>query len=121
LPDPRGYTHATVAQGQIVFLAGQTGVDLDGRIIDGGMVKQFDRALQNLLTALAAAGGEPEHLASVSVQVTSIDEYKANSRLIGRVWRSRLGGGLPALSLVEVRRLWDAEAEVQLQGQAVVP
>ena len=121
LPDPRGYAHATVAHGQIIFLAGQTGVDLDGRIVDGGMVKQFDRAVQNLLTALTAAGGGPEYLASVVVQVTSIDEYKANSRPIGHVWRARLAGGLPALSLIEVRRFWDADAVVQLEGHAVIP
>ena len=121
LPDPRGYAHATVARGQLVFLAGQTGADLDGRIVDGGMVKQFDRAVQNLLIALAAAGGGPEHLANVSVQVTSIDEYKANSRPIGHVWRARLAGGLPALSLIEVRRFWDADAVVQLEGHAVLP
>jgi enamine deaminase RidA (YjgF/YER057c/UK114 family) len=121
LPDPRGYSHATVARGQMVFVAGQTGVDLDGRVVDGGMVKQFDRAVQNFLTALAAAGGSPEHLASVTVQVTSIDEYKANSRPIGHVWRARLGGGLPALTLIEVRRFWDADAFVQIEGHAVLP
>jgi enamine deaminase RidA (YjgF/YER057c/UK114 family) len=121
LPDPRGYAHATVAKGQLVFLAGQTGADLDGRIVDGGIVNQFDRAVQNLLIALAAAGGQAEHLAAVTVQVIDLDEYKTNSRPIGHVWRARLGGAFPALSLIEVRRFWDPLAEVQLDGHAVLP
>jgi len=121
LHDARGYSHATVATGQFVFLAGQLGADPDGRIVEGGLVSQFDRALQNLLTALEAAGGSPEHLASVTVEVTSIDEYKGNSRQIGRVWRTLLGDQMPALSVAEVRRFWDADAQVQITGQAIVP
>ncbi|EXG79379.1 RidA family protein [Cryptosporangium arvum] len=121
LPAPRGYSHATIATGQLVFLAAQCGVDLDGRIVDGGLVSQFDRAVQNLLSALAAAGGSAEHLVSITVQVTSIDDYKASSRPIGHVWRARLGGLMPALSVSEVRRFWDAEAEIQIAAQAVLP
>jgi enamine deaminase RidA (YjgF/YER057c/UK114 family) len=121
LPDPRGYVHATVARGTLVFLAGQTGVDLDGRIVEGGIVKQFDRAAQNLLIALAAAGGTPEHLTAVTVQVTDLEEYQANSRPIGHVWRSRLRGAFPVLCLAEVRRFWDRQALVQLSGNAVLP
>ncbi|MFG1920563.1 Rid family hydrolase [Cryptosporangium sp. NPDC048952] len=120
LPEPRGYSHATIASGQIVFLAAQSGVDIDGRIVDGGLVAQFDRAVQNLITALTAAGGSPEQLVSITVQVTSIDDYKANSRPIGHVWRARLGGLMPALSISEVRRFWDPQAEIQIAGCAAL-
>lgn len=121
LPDPVGFTHATVARGQMVFLAGQTGTDIDGRIVDGGLCSQFDRALQNLLIALAAAGGEPQHLASLTVYVTDIAEYQAESRPISAVWRARVGTEYPAMALVEVRQLWDPEAVVELQGFGVLP
>ncbi|MFI5955484.1 Rid family hydrolase [Cryptosporangium sp. NPDC051539] len=121
VPDPRGYSHATVASGQFVFLAGQTGADHEGRIVDGGLVPQFDRAIQNLLAALAASGGTCEHLTRVEIQVTSIDDYKAAARAIGSVWRARLSGAAPALSLAEVRRFWDQEALIQIAAQAVVP
>ncbi|SHN01047.1 Enamine deaminase RidA, house cleaning of reactive enamine intermediates, YjgF/YER057c/UK114 family [Cryptosporangium aurantiacum] len=120
MPDPRGYSQAAVVTGQLVVLAGQTGVDPDGRVVDGGLVSQFDRAAQNLLGALAAAGGSPEDLVSLTVHVTSIDEYQANARAIGHVWRGRAGGTVPALSLAEVRRFWDPEASVQLAAQALV-
>ncbi len=121
LPDPAGYTHATVARGQIVFLAGQTGMDIDGRIVEGGLVNQFDRALQNMLTALAAAGGGPEHLASLTIYVTDVEEYQENARPIGAVWRARCGGGFPAMALIGVSRLFDPAAEVELQGYGVIP
>ncbi|TQS40614.1 RidA family protein [Cryptosporangium phraense] len=121
LPKPRGYSHATIATGQLVFLAAQTGADRDARIVDGGLVAQFDRAVQNLLVALAAAGGTPEHLTRIEIQVTSIDDYKGASRAIGNIWRSLLGGAAPALTVAEVRRLWDPEAVLQVSGHAVIP
>ena len=121
LPDPVGFAHATVARGEIVFLAGQTGADIDGRIVDGGIVSQFDRALQNLLTALAAAGGSPQHLASLTIYVTDIADYRTNTRPIGAVWRARVGAEYPAMALIEIRRLWDPDAHIELQGFAVLP
>ena len=59
LARPSGFSHAVSAIGRIVFLAGQTGVDRDGNVAEGGIVPQFERALGNLLTALAATAGQP--------------------------------------------------------------
>ena len=121
LAKPSGFSHATVATGTTVFLAGQTGLDLEGHIVDGGVVAQFEQALTNLLTALAAAGGQPRDLASMTVYIVEMDDYRARAGEIGEVWRRLVGSDYPAMAGIGVSRLWDAEALVEVQGFAVLP
>ena len=121
LAKPSGFSHATVATGTTVFLAGQTGMDVQGRIVDGGLVPQFEQALANLLTALREAGGEPRDLASMTVYIVDMDEYRTRAREIGAVWKRLFGADYPAMAGIGVSRLWDAEALVELQGFAVLP
>ena len=120
LARPSGFSHAVSAAGRLVFLAGQIGVDRDGKLAGGGVVPQFEQALGNLLTALAAAGGRPADLASVTIYLTDVEEYQAHSREIGAVWRRRAGTDYPAMAGVGVTRLWLPEALVEIQGIAVV-
>jgi enamine deaminase RidA (YjgF/YER057c/UK114 family) len=96
-------------------------MDAEGRIVPGGVVAQFERALQNLLTALRAAGGGPEHLAQLTIYIVDVDDYRAHGRDIGAVWRRLVGTRYPASAGIGVARLWDAEALVELQGTAVLP
>jgi enamine deaminase RidA (YjgF/YER057c/UK114 family) len=121
LARPSGFAHAVVGSGRTVFLAGQTGMDADGRIVPGGVVAQFERALQNLLTALRAAGGGPEHLAQLTIYIVDVDDYQAHGREIGAVWKRLVGIQYPATAGIGVARLWDREALVELQGTAVLP
>ena len=120
LAEPRGFSHAVVGHGTTIFLAGQTGLDRNGRIVGPGVVEQFEQALSNLLTALRAAGGMPGQLASVTVYVTDMDDYRAHSREIGQVWRRLVGRDYPAMAGIGIARLWDSDALVELQGFAVV-
>ncbi len=119
---PTGFSHAVVAgPGRTVFLAGQTALDAEGRIIGDGVVAQFEVALGNLLTALRAAGGEPAHLATLTVYAVDLEDYRAHAREIGGVWRRLVGTDYPAMAGIGVARLWDAEALVEVQGIAVLP
>ncbi|AIJ23762.1 MULTISPECIES: RidA family protein [Amycolatopsis] len=120
LAPPRGFSHAVVATGTTVFLAGQTALDADGRIVGGTVVEQFERALSNLLGALRAAGGAPDRLVSLTVYATDLAGYRAHAREIGEVWRRLAGTDYPAMAAIGVSRLWDAEALVEVQGFAVV-
>lgn len=118
---PKGFSHAVVGAGRTVFLAGQTALDERGVIVGATVVEQFERALTSLLTALRAAGGGPEHLASLTVYIVDMDDYKAHSREIGRVWKRLVGQDYPAMAGIGVNRLWDADALVEVQGFAVLP
>jgi enamine deaminase RidA (YjgF/YER057c/UK114 family) len=120
LARPSGFSHAVVGRGTSVFLAGQTGMDAAGAIVEGGVVAQFEQALANLLTALAAAGGTPDRLASLTIYIVDMDDYRAHAREIGQVWKRLVGTGYPASAGIGVTRLWDAGALVELQGLAVL-
>lgn len=122
LSPPTGFTHAVVAAGsRVVFLAGQTALDTDGKIVGDTLPEQFERALGNLLTALRAAGGTPADLARVTVYATDVAAYRAHARRLGRIWRESAGRDYPAMAVVEVVRLWDERALVELDGFAVLP
>ena len=121
LARPSGFSHAVaVTGGRMVFLAGQVGMDPDGKVVSGGVVAQFEQALANLLTALAAAGGQPADLVSLSIYIVDLADYQAHAKEIGAVWRRLAGTEYPATAGVGVARLWDPQALVELQGIAAV-
>lgn len=122
LAAPSGYAHAVVAApGRVVHLGGQTAQGPDGVIRGTTVVEQWDRAAANLLAALRAAGGEPDHLVAMTVYVTDIAAYRGSLPALGRVWRSRFGRRYPAMALVGVVELFDPAALVELTGVAVIP
>jgi enamine deaminase RidA (YjgF/YER057c/UK114 family) len=115
LGEPVGFAHAVVAApGRTVWLGGQVG---------GGasVAEQFDAAATDLLAALRAAGGEPDHLVSLVVYTTHIEEYRASTGELGEVWRRHFGRRYPAMALVGVSALFDPDARVELMGVAVIP
>ena len=120
LAAPSGFSHAVVASGTTVFLAGQTGMTADGTIVDGGVAAQFEQALANLLTALDAAGGRPDQLASLTIYIVDVDDYRAHARELGAVWKRLVGSDYPATAGIGVARLWDRAALVEVQGFAVL-
>ncbi|MGI8696716.1 MAG: RidA family protein [Mycobacteriales bacterium] len=122
LAAPTGFAHAVVAApGRAVYLGGQTAADAAGRIGAPGLVGQFDAVLANLVIALRAAGGEPQHLVSLTIYVTGIADYRAATGQIGPVYRAHLGRHFPAMALFAVGALADPAAVVELIGIAVVP
>jgi enamine deaminase RidA (YjgF/YER057c/UK114 family) len=120
LATPRGFSHAVVAEGRVVFLAGQTGLDIDGNVVDGGVVAQFEQALANLLVALEEAGGQPEQLTAMTIYIVDMDDYVEHASDLGRVWRRLVGSEYPAMAGIGVSRLWHADALVEVQGFAVL-
>jgi enamine deaminase RidA (YjgF/YER057c/UK114 family) len=121
LARPSGFSHAVSAPaGRLVFLAGQLGLDRGGRVVPGGLVAQFEQALSNVLAALAAAGGHPSDLASLTIYLVDVDEYQAKAKEIGAVWRRLAGSDYPAMAGVGVTKLWLPGALVEIQGIAVV-
>jgi enamine deaminase RidA (YjgF/YER057c/UK114 family) len=113
LPEPVGFSHAVVAGGAI-YLGGQIG---EG----DSVVEQFDSAAAKLVTALRAAGGEPDNLVSLVAYVTDVAEYRASLSELGAVWRRHFGRRYPAMALVGVAALFEPDAKVELMGVAVLP
>lgn len=122
LSPPTGFSHAVTATGtRLVFLAGQTALDTEGKIVGETLPEQFEAALANLLTALAAADGAPQDLARVTVYATDVADYRAHAVELGRIWRRLAGRDYPAMAVIGVVRLWDAECLVELDGVAMLP
>jgi enamine deaminase RidA (YjgF/YER057c/UK114 family) len=121
LAKPSGFAHAVKATGTAVYLAGQTGMTPDGRIVAGGIVAQFEQALANLTEALRAAGGAPEHLVKVTIYIVDVPLYRDHAREIGAIWRRLAGREYPAAAGIGVARLWDDDALVEIEGIAVLP
>lgn len=117
-----GFSHAVTATGgRLVFLAGQTALNTDGKITGDTLPEQFERALTNLLTALRHAGGTPDTLARVTVYATDVADYRTHARELGGIWRELAGRDYPAMAVIGTTRLWDEQALVELDGLAVVP
>ncbi|MFD7326239.1 RidA family protein [Streptomyces sp. NPDC059875] len=121
LSPPTGFSHAVTATGtRLVFLAGQTSLDRDGKVVGETLPEQFETALTNLLAALRHAGGTPADLARVTVYATDIADYRQHAPELGRIWRRLAGRDYPAMAVIGVVRLWDDQAHVELDGFAVV-
>ncbi|WP_327113470.1 RidA family protein [Streptomyces sp. NBC_01341] len=121
LSPPTGFSHAVTATGgRLVFLAGQTALDGDGKVVGTTLPEQFETALGNLLTALRAAGGSPAALARVTVYATDVGDYRLHAPELGRIWGRLAGRDYPAMAVIGVARLWDEQAMVELDGIAVL-
>ncbi|MDH5823288.1 RidA family protein [Luteimonas sp. RD2P54] len=103
-PAPNGYSHvASVAgAGRWVFVAGQGGETLDGRL-SPAFRAQVRQALANLLTALSAAGAAPADVVKLTVLV--VDHDQARLRIFGEELARAFGGHRPACTLIPVPRL----------------
>lgn len=121
LPPPKGYANGVLAAaGRTLYLAGQVGWDREGRFAEG-LAAQVDRALENVVAVLAAAGGVPAHLVSMRIYTRSAAAWREQRRAIGAAWRRHLGSWYPAVTLVEVASLYDPPALVEIEAVAVLP
>ena len=118
---PRGYANGVAVSGQLVFIAGQIGWDEEGQFVSDDLVAQTRRALENILTILAEAGGKPEHLARMTWYVADKGEYLARAAEIGAVYRELMGKHFPAMTAVEVSALIEDRAKVEIEATAVIP
>ena len=120
-PRPKGYSNGIAAQGRQVFVAGQVGWDAQGRFASGDLAGQVRQALLNITAVLSEVDAKPEHIVRLTWYVTSRVEYHAQLREIGEAYRAVMGKHFPAMSVVQVVALMEAEAKVEIEATAVVP
>ena len=118
-PKPRGYANGRVGHGTPLHVAGQIGWDENKRFA-GGLGEQFGKALDNILVIVRAAGGTAEDIASMTVFVTDIEDYRKSQAILAPVWRERMGKHYPAMALVAVIALVEPQAVVEIQAIAYV-
>src|SRR5690242_3000932 len=116
-----GYAHGVAASGTLVFVSGQVGWDEKQRFTAEDLVGQVRMALENVVVIVAAAGGQPEHVARMTWYVTDKRAYMRLRREIGEAYRMVMGRHYPAMSVVEVSGLVEDAALVEIEATAVVP
>jgi len=119
-PMPKGYANGMAADGRIVVTGGVIGWDSDERLADG-FVAQVRQTLANIKAILAEGGARPEHLVRLTWYVVDIEEYLANLKTLGQIYREAFGAHYPAMALVQVVRLVEKAARVEIEATAVVP
>jgi enamine deaminase RidA (YjgF/YER057c/UK114 family) len=120
---PVGYANAVVSRGSTrVAVAGQVAFGPDGRLRHpGDLVAQAALAFQNVAAVLAAAGARPEHVVRMRIFVASAQAYAQHAKEIGRAWRATFGRWFPAMTLVEVARLYEEGALIEVEADAELP
>ena len=117
---PWGFSHVVVpAPGRTIYLSGQTGHAADDSLPED-LVDQFDAAAANVARALDAAGARPEHLVSMQILTTQLEDFLARAKQIGEAYRRHFGRNYSATTLFEVKGLVDG-AKVELVCVAVIP
>ena len=119
-PTPKGYANGMIAEGRILVTGGIVGWDERG-VFPEGFVAQARQTLANIRAILTEGGAEPHHLVRLTWYVVDIEEYLANLKALGRAYREVLGTHFPAMALVQVVRLVERAARLEIEATAVVP
>jgi enamine deaminase RidA (YjgF/YER057c/UK114 family) len=117
----KGFSNGVVAEGRMIFLAGQVGWNAEQRFESRDFVTQARQALANIVALVAEAGGEPAHITRLTWFVLDKQEYLSRLRELGEVYRSVMGKHFPAMTLVQVGALVEDEARLEIEATAVVP
>jgi len=122
LAPPIGFSHGVlVSGGRMLFLAGQTGSNAEGKIIaPGDLVAQYEQTLRNLQTVVESAGGKMQDITKLNIFIRDREDYLAQLQPLGIVHRSFFGSYYPAMALFEVSAFFQNETLVEIEGLAVI-
>jgi enamine deaminase RidA (YjgF/YER057c/UK114 family) len=122
LEPPVGYSHvAKIAGGTLVHVAGQAPFDDEGQVVGkGDFVAQFGQVMRNLKIAIEAVGGRPQQYAVLTIYVTNLAVYWDNKKPLGTAYREVFGKYFPAITLVEVNRLYNPDCMLEISAIAVI-
>jgi enamine deaminase RidA (YjgF/YER057c/UK114 family) len=119
-PAPKGYANGMTADGRLVVTGGVIGWDIGGHL-PADFTAQVRQTLSNISAILAEGGARPEHLVRLTWYVVDMEEYLVNLKALGQIYRDIFGAHYPAMALVQVVRLVEKAARVEIEATAVVP
>jgi enamine deaminase RidA (YjgF/YER057c/UK114 family) len=119
---PVGYTHVVeaAAPGRIIFISGQLGLDLDGKVVGapGDFRTQAERVFVNLKNALAAVGAGFEHVVKLNNYFTDIAHIGVFREVRDRYINT---AAPPASTAVAISALARPGALIEVEAIAVAP
>lgn len=117
----KGYANGVVAQGRMVFLGGQIGWNEEQQFESDHFIDQFRQTLRNITVLLAEAGGGPQHLVRLTWYITDRDAYLNSQKEMGAVYREVIGRHFPPMAVVQVVKLVEERALIEIEATAVLP
>ncbi len=119
---PVGYSNGILAApGRMLFIAGQVGWDDRQQFHSSDLAPQFEQALKNVLTVVAAAGGAPCDICRITAFCRDRTRYLESRSELGVIWRRHMGRHFPAMSMIFVSDLVDHPGLIELEATAVIP
>lgn len=120
LETPPGYTHVIEVSGphRTIYIAGQLGSDLSGKIVSPDFREQTVKAFENLKAALAAAGADFRHLVKIVNYITDMSQIAVYKEIRDSFFDPQVR---PVSTLVEISRLARPDAKFEIEAIAVVP
>lgn len=120
---PKGWNNGMLAprNGRILFVAGQAPSDETGAVEAADFVTQFSLALARAIRVVEEAGGKVEDIGRLTIFVSDMDAYRSSMSSLGAAYRALMGLHYPAMSLVEVSRMVDDNAIIEIETTAVIP
>jgi enamine deaminase RidA (YjgF/YER057c/UK114 family) len=118
-PQPKGYANGMLAEGRILVTGGVVGWDAEGRFPDD-FAAQARQTFENIRAILAAGGAAPHHLVRMTWYVVDVEEYRFSLKAVGAAYREVIGPHYPAMAVVEVVRLVEPAARLEIEATAVV-
>jgi enamine deaminase RidA (YjgF/YER057c/UK114 family) len=120
LAKPPGFSHGAIGTGETLYISGQIGNDVNGKLVSDELTEQFDQALGNVLKVVHAAGGTVEDIIKINMLVVDPREYTAKGKAIGAAYRKHMGRHFPAMTLAGVSGLFDERAKVEIEAVAML-
>jgi 2-iminobutanoate/2-iminopropanoate deaminase len=113
-----GFAHGiSVEEGKkLVFISGQNGIDLKGKVVSDDFAAQCRKAYENLVEILANAGGKLSNVVRLTAYVTDIKDADSFVKITAEFFK----GELCSQTLVEVSALAFPELKVELEATAVL-
>ncbi|MEO7254045.1 MAG: RidA family protein [Casimicrobium sp.] len=118
---PKGYANGIAARGTMVFVGGQIGWNGQQVFETDDFIAQTRQTLINVVAVLREANAGPEHIVRMTWYIVDRDEYAARLKELGAVYREVIGRNFPTMTCVEVSRLVEPRARVEIEVTAVVP
>ncbi len=120
LAPPPGYSNVVeIRGGRIVYIAGQAATDRVGQLVGGADFEaQADQVFRNLTAALASVGCTPRNLVKLTVFVRDMSRLASYRKARDRFLGSTTPPAAPAITLVEVSKLFAEEFLIEIEAVA---
>ncbi len=105
----------------MIFTGGLVGWDENENFPEKDMAGQARRTFENIIAVLKEGSAGPEHIVRMTWYITDRDAYLGSVKDIGQAYRDVIGRHFPAMAVVQVVALMEADALMEIEVTAVVP